>query len=130
MEPMSGKYFVSANEEQGARWPFTAEELLRAAAELRPEAEVSGPYEPDGTIEISLPGEDGPHTLTYHSATPVFVFAERDEVEPPAALVLDLLRRLAPGIPTIWFADFEGLIHPLRLDTTAEELAEELLYGE
>jgi hypothetical protein len=130
MATMSGKYFVSANEEEGARWPFTAEELMRAAAELRPEAEICGPYGPDGVVEISLAGEDGPHTVTFHSGTPVLVFAERDEVEPPAALVLDLLRRLAPGVPTIWFADFEGVIHPLRLDGTKEEFAEELHYGQ
>lgn len=127
---MSGKYFVSADQEQGARWPFTTEELLRAAAELRPDAEIGGPYEPQGTIEISLPGQHREHTVTYHPGTPVFVFPEQDEVEVPATLVLELLQRLAPDVPAVWFADFEGIIHPLRLDATAEEFAEELVYGE
>ncbi|GAA1204157.1 hypothetical protein GCM10009654_68860 [Streptomyces hebeiensis] len=73
---MSASYYVSANEAQGARWEFTADDLMSATSELRPDATVSAPSGPHGTIEILLPGEQGDDSVLYHSGEPVLVFRE------------------------------------------------------
>ncbi|WP_030241808.1 hypothetical protein [Streptomyces sp. NRRL S-350] len=123
---MSGSYYVSANEAQGARWEFTADDLMGAASELRPDAMVSGPSGPHGTVEILLPSEQGDDSVLFHSGEPVLVFREHDDLEAPAALVLHLLQRLAPDVETVWFADFEGVAHPLDLTSSVEDFVDEL----
>ncbi|WP_035803912.1 hypothetical protein [Kitasatospora mediocidica] len=123
---MSGSYYVSANEAQGARWAFTADDLARVAVELRPDAMVSAPSGSHGTVEILLPGERRDHSVLYHSGKPVLVFREQDDLEAPAAMVLQLLQRLAPDVATVWFADFEGVVHALDVACSVDDFIDEL----
>lgn len=112
---MSGKYFVSAAEDEGARWPFDPGQITAVAAELHAGAEVLGPFG-SGTYEITLPGQDGhEHEVTYHADTPVFIFREEDHIVITAGFVLRLLQRLAPDTPAVWMADFDGDVNPLRV---------------
>jgi hypothetical protein len=73
-------------------------------------------------VTVRLAGTE--HSLSYHAQDPVLVFRDQDPPTGPAALVLGLLRRLAPDTPAVWFADFDGTVNPLRLDATVAELAE------
>lgn len=105
---MSGKYFVAANEDQGARWPFDAQQIRRATVQLRPAAEVAGEFDPHATLVIILPGENGwNQEVTYHGDSPVFVFEEEDGIRNTAGFVLELLQRLSPDTPCLCTADFD-----------------------
>lgn len=110
---MSGKYFVSAAE--GARWPFTAQQVRAAATRIRPGAEVAGEFEPHSTLVILLPREGGgEQEVTYHGDSPVFVFREEDAIRNTAGFVLDLLQQLAPETPCLCTADFDDDDVPFR----------------
>lgn len=115
---MSGYYFIGAA--QGARWTFTPEQLMQAARELRPGAQVDGG--PAGA-EIDLP-DPRSHTIEYWTGkAPAIMFKEDDSVPETAALVLELLQRLEPATPSVWFADFiDGTEHTFQPQdlTTAE----------
>ncbi|MCX4745947.1 hypothetical protein OG455_10485 [Kitasatospora sp. NBC_01287] len=124
---MSGRYYVSADQGRGAHWAFTADDLIRTATEIRPDADVSAPFGPQGTIEIRLRGEQRSHSVLYHCAEPVLVFREQDEIVVPAAMVLHLLQRLAPEVGAVWFADFEGVPHPLQVNSSVDDFVDDLL---
>jgi hypothetical protein len=127
---MSGKYFVSASEDEGARWPFGIDQIRDLAAELHPGAEVLGPFS-SGAYQIMLPAQDGrEHEVTYHADNPVFVFAEEDHIIVTAGFVLRLLQRLAPDTPAVWMADFDGDVAPLRVaGLSADDFVREI-WGE
>jgi hypothetical protein len=122
---MSGRYYVTADE--GQRWAFSADAVMRTAMELRPDATVSAPSGQFGTVEIDVRGEIRNHSIRYHSKDPGFVFPEQDEIEVPAGVVLQLLQRLAPDVAAVWFADFEGVVHPLRLTGSIDDFVNDLL---
>lgn len=118
---MSGNYFIGADEDKGARWPFTPAQLPGIIAEIHPAAQVAGP-DAAGDIDITLPGQPKEHTINYYADPPAFVFKEEDGIDATAGLVLQVLQRLAPRTPSSWFADFEGIAHPFEPAdfTTAE----------
>lgn len=121
---MSGIYFIVPSGKTG--WAFTADQLAQAARELRNDATVSGPV--DGELDIELPGQTWEHTITFAEQPASFTFKEDDGVPATGGLVLQLLQRLAPDVPTIWFADFiDGIEHPFRPeDFTAAEFVREI----
>lgn len=112
---MSGKYFVSADEDKGARWSFTAQQVREAAGQIRPGTEVAGQFEPHSTLVVLLPREDGgEQEVTYHGDRSVFVFREEDAIRNTAGFVLNLLQRLAPDTPCLCTADFDDEDTPFR----------------
>ena len=125
---MSGSYFVTADQGQGARWSFTEEQLTRAAAEIHPGAEVAGPFDPHGMYEITLRSPAGwKHSVTWQSEHMAFSFTEEDEIDITAGFVLQVLRRFAPEAPAIWVADFVGNTHPFRpADLTPDEFVHKI----
>lgn len=126
---MSGMYFISANQEQGARWTFTGSQFRELAPAIQPGATVSGPYEPQGTFEIKLPAPTGWDTeITYQADQMAFSFRAEDDLASTAGFVLRLLQRLAPDVPAVWFADFAGELHPFHAaGRNAQDFASELL---
>ncbi|MGC0314771.1 hypothetical protein [Kitasatospora acidiphila] len=55
------------------------------------------------------------------------MFPEQDELEVSAGMVLQLLQRLAPGVETIWFADFDGIVRPLQVSGNVDDFVDALL---
>lgn len=126
---MSGLYFISANQDQGARWTFTGSQVRELAPAIRPGATVSGPYEPQETFEIKLPAESGwDNEITYQADQMAFSFRAEEDLASTAGFVLQLLQRLAPDTPAVWFADFVGELHPIDVARRSpDEFATELL---
>ncbi|MDH6144735.1 hypothetical protein P3T35_006784 [Kitasatospora sp. GP30] len=124
---MSGSYYVRPDERQGARWDFTTDELTRTVTELNPDATASGSSGPDATIEIQVRGQVRDHSILYFADRPVFVFPEQDELDVPASMVLQLLQRLAPDAETLWFSDFDGVVHPLQVNGSVDDFVDDLL---
>ncbi|TQF01247.1 hypothetical protein E6W39_02100 [Kitasatospora acidiphila] len=125
---MSGSYYVRPTERHGARREFTTADLIRTANALRPDASVSGsPSGADATIEIQIRGQLRYHRILYFADRPVFVLPEQDELEVPAAMVLQLLQRLAPDVETIWFADFDGVVRSLQVSGGVDDFVDALL---
>lgn len=126
---MSGTYFISANQDEGAHWTFTGSQVRELAPAIQPGATVSGPYEPQDTFEIKLPAESGWDTeITYQADQMAFSFRAGDDLANTAGFVLRLLQRLAPDVPAVWFADFVGELHPFRVTgRSADDFASELL---
>lgn len=126
---MSGMYFISANQDQGARWTFTGSQVRELAPAILPGATVSGPHEPQDTFEIKLPAETGWDTeITYQARQMAFSFRAEDDLASTAGFVLRLLQRLAPDVPAVWFADFVGEPHPFHVaGRTTDDFASELL---
>lgn len=123
---MSGWYFIGAD--GGSGWTFTAQQVARAAAELRPAAQVFGPV--NGEVDIELPGQPRVRTITYSERRArVFSFKEDDGVPATAGTVLEVLQRLAPDARASCFADF-GIEHHFRpADMTAQEFVREIWGG-
>lgn len=126
---MSGLYFISANQDQGARWTFTGSQIRELAPAIRPGTTVSGPYEPQDTLQITLPDDSGwDAEITYQGEQMAFSFRAEDDLASTAGFVLQVLQRLAPDTPAVWFADFVGVPHELRpADFTPEGLASTIL---
>lgn len=126
---MSGSYFVGADEDKQAHWPFTSRQLASAVAEIHPAAQIAGP-DAAGDIDITVPGQPRDQVINFYANPAAFVFKEEDGIDATAGLVLRLLHRLAPETPASWFADFEGIAHPFRPeDFTAAEFVSEI-WGE
>ena len=126
---MPGKYYISPNEGQGARWSFTTEGFAEAVTDLWPNTELAGPYQGHDIIDVTVQLGGNKHTLSYNADNPVLVFRDQDPATGPATLILSLLRRLAPDVPVVWFADFDGSVYPLNLDHTVEQLAEAFTFA-
>jgi hypothetical protein len=125
---MAGKYFVCANQDLGAVWPFSRDQIAQVIAEVRPDATVSGPFEANDTFEVQLPGETRRgHEVIYHSATMLFSFREEDRIDVTAGFVLQFLQGLAPEVPALWVADFVGETHPFRpIDINENEFVRQI----
>lgn len=122
---MSGQYYVVPNENEGGQWRFTREQLARPVSEIRPGATVGGPYEGgsmnrDGnTYQIDIPsGETWTHEVIYQDNPDGFSFrtGNEEDLDATAGLVFQVIQRLAPHVPAVWVASFDGAVYPLRVE--------------
>lgn len=112
---MSGQYFIVPDEGRGGRWNFTEEQLAQLASEIRPGSEISGPYGENDIYQIDIPaGGARTHEVIYQAKTMGFSF-RTGEIRLTGGLVFQILRQLAPDIPALWIASFDGTPYPFRV---------------
>lgn len=126
---MSGQYHVLPDTGAGGRWNFTREQLARLSSEIRPGSKVGGPYGENETYQIDIPsGEGWTHEVVYQANPDGFSFRTGDEIDVTGGLVFQIIQRLAPDVPAMWVADFDGEVYPLRIAGRTEgDFVRELL---
>ncbi|WP_329499317.1 hypothetical protein [Kitasatospora herbaricolor] len=110
---MGSSYFVSADRRSDASWPFTADQLAAAVTGTWPGSALTGDF--DGTLDITVHIGADRCALSYQADNHVLVFQDRDPLGAPLTVVHTLLRALAPTVPAVWWADFDGTLEPLDL---------------
>jgi hypothetical protein len=108
---VGSNYFASADRRTGAAWPFSTEQLTTAIARIWPYSTVSD--DGDDTLDITVRAGDHLCELSYQTDHQVLVFRDQEPLSAPLTIVHTLLRELAPGIPAVWWADFDATLEPL-----------------
>ncbi|MDH6122025.1 hypothetical protein ABH930_006383 [Kitasatospora sp. GAS204A] len=110
---MGATFYISADRQQNAAWPFTTEQFEQTVANLWPEGSVS-----TATADlrcVHVPVDDHWCEVLYDPENGVLSFPEREPWSAPLTVVHTLLRRLAPAVPAVWWADYDPLMEPLDL---------------
>lgn len=125
---MSATVYVCADQANGGAWNFTREELAELAAEFRPGSTVTGPFDHINAYEIGVPSEQGTmREVLYQANGMSFSFEDDDKIDLTAGLVFQILRRLAPDVPTLWISTTDSEPHPIQIaGRTEEDLLREL----
>ncbi|MFE3113739.1 hypothetical protein ACFXKJ_37910 [Kitasatospora indigofera] len=108
---MGSSYFVSADRHTGAAWPFTAEQLTASVVRIWPQSSVN--EDNDDTLNITVRAGDHHCELSYQADLQVLIFRDQEPLSAPLTVVHTLLRELAPGVPAVWWADFDATLEPL-----------------
>ncbi|MEU4296395.1 hypothetical protein [Kitasatospora aureofaciens] len=112
---MGSSFYVSAGPEHGGPWDFTADQVKESVRRHWPDAMVSGVFE--DFLEIEAEVEPGLRAeLSYNYRYGAFSFADREPLSAPLTVIYRVLCDLAPRVPVVWWADYDGELTPMNLD--------------
>ncbi|MEV6972625.1 hypothetical protein [Kitasatospora sp. NPDC093806] len=118
---MGSSFYVSA---AGAPWAFSREQLADALARHWPGATVSDVFERFVEIHAEVaPGQVA--ELSFHKEHKVFSFADREPWSAALTVLHTVLGELAPGVPAVWWIDFDGTLEPLELSLPLEQFIDD-----
>ncbi|MEU9115122.1 hypothetical protein AB0D04_25875 [Streptomyces sp. NPDC048483] len=121
---MGSSFFVSADQQHGASWPFSTEQLIEAVTRLWPGSDVAGAL--DDFLELDIQADDRSLPFSWQVEYQVLIFPDQDPLSEPAQIVHRLLRELAPGIPAVWWTEFDATLEPIDLSPDPEPFIRQL----
>ncbi|WP_331757282.1 hypothetical protein OG422_31430 (plasmid) [Streptomyces sp. NBC_01525] len=119
---MGTHYYISADQQRGARWSFTAEDLAATATRIWPDTTVDT-YDGD-TTELQIHLDDETLTFIWDDEYKVLRFPDHQDLEVPARVVHRLLRELAPDVPAVWWSEADATLEPVDLSPDPEPFAQ------
>ncbi|MFB7669585.1 hypothetical protein ACFC1R_37735 [Kitasatospora sp. NPDC056138] len=121
---MGGKYYISPDEDRGGVWEFTPDQVTRTIHSLWPQPQPipldTSPSSGIFDFDVQVNGESC--ELTYFADEQFFVIPDQDPLELPFRVVYSVLTTLAPSVPAVWMADFDGAVHSVDLSIGVENL--------
>ncbi|WP_328381258.1 hypothetical protein OHS81_00170 [Streptomyces sp. NBC_00400] len=110
---MGSSFFVSADQPNGAFWPFSTGQLVGTITRLWPGSAVGDGR--DGVLEMDIPLDDRTLAFDWDIAHQVLRFPDQDPLAEPARLVHRLLREVAPDVPAVWWTEDDATLEPIDL---------------
>ncbi|MFF8785168.1 hypothetical protein [Streptomyces sp. NPDC015125] len=116
---MGSSFFVSADQPNGAFWPFSTDQLTDAVTRLWPGSTIGGMR--NGVLEMDIHVDDRTLPFDWNTAYQVLRFPDQDPLAAPARIVHRLLREVAPDAPAVWWTEYDATMEPIDLSPDPEE---------
>ncbi|MFB7664914.1 hypothetical protein ACFC1R_13325 [Kitasatospora sp. NPDC056138] len=118
---VGGSYYICPDEGRGGAWTFGPEQVAHTVQALWPQPQPVGPLRSDGVVDFDLRIGGLRCSISYFTDRRFFTFRDQEPLELPFRVVHGVLTVLAPGVPAVWTADFDGTMYPVDLSVGVEE---------
>ncbi|MFG2532129.1 hypothetical protein [Streptomyces sp. NPDC048516] len=115
---MGSSFFFSADQPNGAFWPFSTGQLADAVTRLWPGSTTGGGRA--GALEMDIHVNGRTLTFAWDVAHQVLSFPDQEPLAEPARIVHRLLRELAPDVPAVWWTEYDATPEPVDLSPDPE----------
>ncbi|MER0485037.1 hypothetical protein ABR737_43095 [Streptomyces sp. Edi2] len=115
---MGSSFFVSADQPNGASWPFSTDQLVDSITRLWPSSAVGGGH--GDVLEMDVHVDGRTLTFDWNIAHQVLRFPDQDPLAEPARIVHRLLREVAPDVPAVWWTECDATPEPIDLSPDPE----------
>ncbi|MEU7260989.1 hypothetical protein AB0B21_35080 [Streptomyces rimosus] len=109
---------MSADQHNGATWPFTTQQLTETVTRLWPGSDIGGDLDDVVDLEIHVEGRILP--FSWQVEYQVLLFPDQDPLDAPARVIHRLLRELAPQVPAVWWSEADATLEPVDLSPDPE----------
>lgn len=116
---MGSSFFVSADQPNGASWPFSTDQLVAAITRLWTGSATGGRR--GDVLEMDVHVDGRTLAFDWNVAHQVLRFPDQDPLAEPARIVHRLLREVAPDVPAIWWTEYDATPEPIDLSPDAEK---------